>query len=264
MNKKLSSLICFALIIIISIPVISIAFAGKPDRGPLEKIVFIHHRKDYAKPPWAGGPGGPNNDDGEEEGYYTFLAKGVKWKTLNLTYYIDPAGSDLDVGSVTSAIYDSAEEWDSWTSSELFNDTYQVINDGSWDDTVEELDGRNELVFGNYSQEGVIAVCIVWGYFRGPPSQREIIEFDIMFDTDYKWGDAGETSETEIGDTSVMDLQNIATHELGHGVGLGDLYITEASDETMYGSSTEGETKKRTLHFGDKAGIQELYGSLVE
>jgi len=109
-------------------------------------------------------------------------------------------------------------------------------------------------------ESGVIAVCIVWGYFTGPPSTRRIVEFDIMFDTDFNWGCAGDTNETGLGDTSFMDLQNIATHELGHGVGLGDLYITEASDETMYGYSTEGETKKRTLYIGDIAGIQELYG----
>ncbi|MBA7643606.1 hypothetical protein ES703_51337 [subsurface metagenome] len=57
-----------------------------------------------------------------------------------------------------------------------------------------------------------------------------------------------------------MDLQNIATHELGHSVGLGDLYDDVASEETMYGLSEYGETKKRTLYLGDIAGIQKLYG----
>ncbi|MFQ6053626.1 MAG: matrixin family metalloprotease, partial [Candidatus Bathyarchaeia archaeon] len=109
-------------------------------------------------------------------------------------------------------------------------------------------------------QEGVIAVTVVWGYFSGPPRQREIVEFDIMFDTDYTWGDAGDTSETMLGDTSMMDLQNIATHELGHGLDLDDLYDSSASEETMYGYSQNGETKKRTLYLGDIAGIQELYG----
>jgi len=90
--------------------------------------------------------------------------------------------------------------------------------------------------------------------------QREIIEFDIMFDTDYTWGDAGDTDEEHLGDLAIMDLQNIATHEIGHGLGLGDLYDSSASEETMYGSSEYGETKKRTLYLGDIAGIQELYG----
>ena len=58
-----------------------------------------------------------------------------------------------------------------------------------------------------------------------------------------------------------MDVQNIVTHEFGHGWGLADLYDTSCSEETMYGYSEEGETKKRTLNDGDIAGIQELYGS---
>lgn len=57
-----------------------------------------------------------------------------------------------------------------------------------------------------------------------------------------------------------MDLQNIATHELGHGFGLADLYESNASEETMYGYSTEGEIKKRSLYSGDIAGIHDLYG----
>jgi len=121
----------------------------------------------------------------------------------------------------------------------------------SWDS--DAPDGRNELLFGDYDQEGVIAVTIIWGYFRGASGKGEIIEFDILFDTDFTWGDAIENPE-------LMDLQNIATHELGHGAGLADLYQTETSEETMHGYSTEGETKKRTLHDGDKTGIQLLYG----
>jgi len=246
-NKKLSSLICIALILVISIPVISIAFAGKPDKGPLEKIVFIHHRKDYVKPPWAGSPGGPN---GEDEGHYTFLAKGVKWKVF-------PIDVTIGLGITESAISSAMGEWEKNTSTGLFDGiNYNATAD--WDS--DKPDEHNELAFGNYSDPDVIAVCIVWGYFRGPPGQREIIEFDILFDIDFTWGDAGETNETELGDTSVMDLQNIATHELGHGLGLGDLYDSSASEETMYGYSGYGETKKRTLYIGDIAGIQELYG----
>lgn len=81
----------------------------------------------------------------------------------------------------------------------------------------------------------------------------------MVFDDEYTWGDAGPTSETELGDTSIMDLQNIATHEFGHAAGLDDLYESSCSEETMYGYAEAGETKKRTLNDGDIAGITELY-----
>ncbi len=263
-NKKLGSLICFILVLSVFMPVISIAFARKPDRGPLEKIVFIHHRKDYVRPPWL-----PDKDKNGEEGHYTFLARGVKWPDdkLPIKYVINPTlesdnnPNGLPLDFITGAISISAEEWDdgAYTNNDtiwdgvtvnLFDDTYTLDHSASWD--TETPDYQNELVFGDYPQDGVIAVCIVWGYFTGPPSTRKIVEFDILFDTDFTWGNATI-------DPTVMDLQNIATHELGHGLGLGDLYDTAASKETMYGYSWNGDIEKRDLYIGDIAGIRELY-----
>jgi hypothetical protein len=128
-----------------------------------------------------------------------------------------------------------------------------IDHEATWDDEPGETDGRNELLFGPYSDPNVIAVTVVWGYFNVPPKYREIVEFDILFNTAYAWGDA------DI-DSGSMDVQNIATHELGHGLGLGDLYETTAWQETMYGYSDYGETMKRDLYLGDIAGIQSLYG----
>lgn len=244
MNKKISLLFCFALIVSAFVPIVATALAGKPDNvpPPLEKKVFIHYRKGYGKPDGTPGKGPKKGEDG----HYKLLGKGIKWKTLPVSYVIDD-----ELAFFATAIYASAEEWDTYTSSELFSDNYQIVTDGSWDDEVR--DGRNELVLGDYEAPGVIAVCIIWGYFSGPPPYRKIVEFDILFDIDYIWGDATL-------DPTVMDIQNIATHEFGHGIGLDDLYDSSASEETMYGYSQYGETKKRTLYIGDKAGLHELYG----
>ncbi|TET76932.1 MAG: matrixin family metalloprotease, partial [Dehalococcoidia bacterium] len=110
---------------------------------------------------------------------------------------------------------------------------------------------ENAISFGDYPTAGVIAVASVWYN----PATKTIVEFDIMFDTDWTWGDAD-------GNPDVMDLQNIAVHELGHGVGLADVYDTECSAVTMYGYSADGETQKRDLADPDITGIQELYGGL--
>lgn len=214
----------------------------------LEKIVFIHYKKGFAKPPWAGGGKKP-----KEPACYDFLGKWVKWQELPVDYVIDPDNPDgLTEDFVISAISAGAEEWDSHTSADLFG-TYSIDYESSWDS--DAPDGRNELLFGDYPKEGVIAVAVVWGYFSGPPSLREIVEFDVLFDIDYTWGDA-------ILDSTVMDLQNIATHEIGHGAGLDDIYDTACSEVTMYGYSNYGETQKRTLESPDITGIQTLYGGL--
>ena len=188
-------------------------------------------------------------DGGPPIGTYKLLGNGVVWKVAPVSYVIDPDNPQgLAQSFITSAVFASAEEWDSYTVTELFNDNYSTVYDATLD--TEVRDNRNEILFDNYPVEGVIAVAVIWGVFRGPPELREIVEVDIMFDTDYTWGDATV-------DPTVMDLQNIATHEFGHFAGLDDVRATE---ETMYLYTTWGETKKRDLYYGDIAGIQELYG----
>lgn len=235
----------------------------------LEKVVFIHYKKGF---------GGFCNNNGvceknlgenpscadckkhkekpgepDTSSCYAFLGKGVKWKDFPVNYIVDPDNlNGLTEEFITNAMFSGAEEWDVYTGADLFG-SYTIDHSSSWDS--DTPDGRNELVFGDYPQDGVIAVAIVWGYYTGPPGLREIIEFDILFDTDFHWGDS-------MVDSSVMDLQNIATHELGHGVGLADLYDTVCVEETMYGYSNYGDIKKRDLNTGDITGIQALYGGL--
>ena len=108
-------------------------------------------------------------------------------------------------------------------------------------------------MFGDIQNSGAIAVAIVWGIFSGPPSVRELVEYDVVFDNaDYTWGDA--TSNP-----LVMDFENIATHEFGHATGMADLYTSQCSEQTMYGYANYGEINKRTLEAGDIKGVQELY-----
>jgi len=211
------------------------------DNSPaLERIIFIHYKKDFAKPDNL-----PSAGKAKLPSCYTVLSKGAKLK-ITEDLVIHP---DLEL----SSILNSANAWDSKTSTALFGG-YTVDSSANWDgDPGDVPDNRNEFSFGNYSQNGVIAITVVWGYFSGPISTRKIVEFDIMFDTDFVWGDAAVNP-------SVMDLQNIATHEIGHGVGLADMYQTACNKVTMYGYSAYGETKKRTLEQPDIKGLQSLYG----
>jgi hypothetical protein len=218
--------------------------SGK-EKLQLDKIVTIHYKDNFGKPPWAGG--------GKDKGpsCYDFISKGAKWKELPQEILINPSGSGLSSSFVSNAIALSGEEWDGNTNAELFNN-YEIDLSADFDFNVR--DGTNELVFGNYPEANVIAVAYTWGYFNGKPSTRKIVEFDIMFDTDFPWGDGA-------ADNSLMDLQNIATHEIGHGLGLADVYESDCNTVTMYGYSWEGDIDKRTLETADITGIQELYGA---
>lgn len=227
------------------------------DNSPvLERFIHIHYKKGFGKPGTECGNGvceaGENTrkcpaDCGgasEEPAVkcYDLLSKGAKLKATK-TLHIHP---DLDA----SAIDNAAMEWDYYTGASLF-DGYITDESANWDSN--SPDGRDEFSFGNYPEDGVIAVTVTWGYFSGPPRSREIVEFDILFDLDFSWGDA-------LIDPYLMDIENIAVHEIGHGIGLADMYDGACSEVTMYGYSTEGETKKRDLESSDITGLQELYG----
>ncbi len=214
-----------------------------------EKIVFIHYKKPRGKPADKPGRKPPTSDSQ----CYTFLAKGVKWKEPSFSaFLVDTANIEgLSEGEILAAVGAAA---DTWRAVPIGVDLLSSCEPGSdlsadWDSP----DGDNEVVFGDVPYANAIAVTIVWGIFGGPPSQRQIVEFDMIFDdVDFDWSIGG--SET------TMDLQNIATHELGHAVGLGDLYESGCAEVTMYGYSENGETKKQTLEPDDVAGLVALYG----
>jgi hypothetical protein len=75
----------------------------------------------------------------------------------------------------------------------------------------------------------------------------------MIFDNSKSW------SAQVTGVAGRYDVQNIGTHEAGHTFGLGDLYDSTDSEETMYGYGSLAETKKRTLEWGDRAGVAALY-----
>ncbi len=212
-----------------------------PERSPvidenweLERIDFIH----YAKPENPGKPG-------KEKTETCYKLMGVKWKSLPVSYVINPSNTEgLNESFVTSAISASAETWDASTSSELFDDVYTV----DYTATYGVQNFVNAIDFGNYPDDRVIAVTSVWYTPRG----RQIVEFDIRFNIRFGWEDANPEK---------MDLQNIATHELGHAVGLDDVYNTVCSSVTMYGYSSYGETQKRTLEQPDITGLEKMYGA---
>ena len=197
----------------------------------LERVDFIH----YVRPE---NPGKPGNTE------KCYKLMGVKWKSLPVNYMINPSNSGLDESFVSSVISTSSETWDSATLSELFN--LPTIN---YTATYGIQNFVNAVDFADYPNDGVIAVTSVWY----TPVGKQIVEFDIRFNTRFAWGDATLNS-------SKMDLQNIAVHELGHSVGLADIYSTTCSEVTMYGYSTEGETKKRSLETPDITGLQRMYG----
>ncbi len=220
------------------------------DKGPLTKIVFIHYKKGFTHKPQHN-PGG----NGGGSSCFTLLSNGAKWKTVE-NAQVNPTNSGLNSSFLIDKTALAREIWDIQTGVEVFGDTVTFNETADWDgDNGDYPDNLNEYSFANYADSNTIAVTVVWGYFFGPPQTRELIEYDILFNTNYTWGDA------DVSGSSVMDYLNIAVHETGHGAGLGDVYDTVCGEVTMYGLSDYGETKKRTLEQPDIRGLQKLYGA---
>lgn len=198
----------------------------------IERVDFIH----YAKPT------GPTKPAPTTPTCYKLM--GIKWKKLPVSYTINTNNEELTAEQVTSTLSTSAETWDSATTKELFSNSYTTGNVAFG-----KLDGTNAIVFGPYSEPDVIAVTSVW-YSR---RTKEIVEFDMLFDDEWAWGNATVNK-------SLMDLQNIATHEFGHAAGLADLYTESCDFVTMFGYSGEGDVEKRTLAQPDITGLIAIYG----
>jgi len=233
--------IVFALMITAMLLVPIVLAKNDKQTEPLDKITFIHYKNGEVKQ-----VGGVFNSP------TCYKLMGIKWSTLQVEYVINPKNTQgLSESFICSAVTTSAETWDAATSKELFKDYVGrdkcPINPEA---TYGVQDYKNAITFGNYPTANVIAVTSVWYTRPG----KQIVEFDVMFDTDFKWGDA--TSNP-----TVMDLQNIATHELGHAVGLDDIYSKSCTAVTMYGYSSNGEIQKRTLEQPDITGLRMVYGA---
>ena len=218
----------------------------------VQGIAFIHPRANHAKPDNPGGGRGGGSKDGSgstTSSCYTFISKGAHWKTLE-NYMVAAANqAGMSESYINQSIDAAVSAWNDQLASPVFGSRVSGTVDGA---DSSQPDNKNEVMFSAIDNPGVIAVTIVWGIFSGPPPSRELVEWDQVYDDiDFAWGDADIYG-------SVMDLLNIAVHEVGHGAGLTHPDLT-CTDETMYAYAAEGETKKRTLNDGDIAGIKALY-----
>ncbi|MBJ7332924.1 MAG: matrixin family metalloprotease [Solirubrobacteraceae bacterium] len=92
--------------------------------------------------------------------------------------------------------------------------------------------------------EGAIACTYVWRNDQG------YTESDTRFSTDVRWSNTGADD--------AYDYRAVATHEIGHGIGLADL--RGSPNLTMSYITHAGNTAPRTLGRGDILGMRQIYG----
>lgn len=190
-------------------------------------FIFREAAPGKGKAPGAGGGSGC-----KESGEWNKFTNATWPNGATVSYKITDTPTD------NSAINSAFQTWNNYLNSMSF-----AIGDDSSSD--------NEVTTSGQLSSSTLARATIWY------TPSEIKQFLIEFNSNKTWGNLGSTSEECSPEGSEFDVENVATHEVGHTIGLGHPNNSDA--HTMWGYATKGETLKRTLAKGDKNGANALY-----
>lgn len=183
----------------------------------------------------------------------------LKWNTLPVKYWV----SDVSVPGVTQSQLQSASDaaFKTWASVPTAAVSYQF--QGFTRNLPGDDDGRITLGFRN---EPALDRVLASTSYLIDGSTGELIESDIFFNSAFAW------SVADAGERGRWDVQTIATHEIGHLLGLGHSAIGETEQAATGGRRVlssgavmfpialgSGDVTGRRLLADDIAGISDLY-----
>ncbi len=173
---------------------------------------------------------------GIAESYTTFCLPG--WPNQTGIYRDNSTSFPSSAGTVTAiraALQAGADEW-----TNRGNSRFHWNYDGTSTQTsIMASDSRTVLFFANSTSGNALAVCVCRG--------STVIGSDIRF---YNWDWHTNGSD--------WDIRAVATHELGHALGLGHSGTSGATMQSFYFG-----IGGRSIEADDRAGILAIYGSSV-
>ncbi len=168
----------------------------------------------------------------------------LHWTTDEVPYSVHFRGAaDVHEVLLQSALIAAFESWGEVPTASL---RFQRVD--QYSEPVSEADGINLLYWteGAWPHEAEVIALTSINYY---PDTGEIVDVDIDFNgADYHW--------TVLDGDVQTDVQAIATHEIGHLLGLDHTGIPSAVMNPYY---EPGETRQRTLQDDDVEGISAIY-----
>jgi hypothetical protein len=173
-----------------------------------------------------------------------YVLKSVRWNFSPVPYYVNTANLDLAPAAVLPAVQYGAAAWTNQS-----NAAFSFYYAGSTSGATATNNGKNEVFFRNASNGSAIATTYTYS------SGGRIVDTDIVF-----WDAAFKFFAGSSGCSGGLYVEDIATHEFGHALGLGHSSVSGA---TMYPSISYCSTSARTLSTDDQQGVEAQYPTAV-
>ena len=162
---------------------------------------------------------------------------------ISIPYFIDRRGcGDISDGSDIAAIQSAFQTWENVASGRIAFQFAGLIERGDVNP------GANVVMWVKeewpYDSRYVAKTRLYYDKAEGRILKAEV----VLNGRDYRWSTNGEAG--------TLDVQNVATHEVGHFIGLGDI---QSTGQTMFEYILLGEKSKRFLTDDDIEGISAAY-----
>jgi hypothetical protein len=169
----------------------------------------------------------------------------LRWTALPMKFSIHQAPAPgVTAAATQTAVRASYTTWSSVSCSYFKSKDMGVVNLPQGD---ENDDVNTHVWLSSWpSSYDANALGITWTQYD--PSSGKILDADTHYNPQFTWSTTGSLS--------AIDVQSVATHEIGHQLGL-----DHSSDQnaTMFYATGNGDTSQRSLASDDIAGLCHIY-----